>query len=145
MGPRSRVRRRRNNHQSRSARGSSESPDIMSSFIDKSIQWIGASEKERNLLFFLQNYLQCGHIRVCKHNFLMFSVTSSKDFVTKIFPKLFTKTGKNLLKTSKRLCFQKFKKIVLLIREKQHLTVPGHEKILKLKLALNKNKILKNE
>jgi hypothetical protein len=29
------------------ARGSSESPDVLSSFIDQSIQWIGASEKER--------------------------------------------------------------------------------------------------
>ena len=29
------------------ARGSSESPDILSSFIDQSIQWIGASEKEK--------------------------------------------------------------------------------------------------
>jgi hypothetical protein len=29
------------------ARGSTESPDILSSFIDQSIQWIGASEKEK--------------------------------------------------------------------------------------------------
>ena len=99
---------------------------------------IGAPEKEKALLFFLQNYLGCGTIRVRKHKFLVFKVTSSRDFITKIFPKLYTKTSRNLLKTIKRVFFQKFRKIVLLIEKKQHFTFLGMEKILKLKLDMNK-------
>lgn len=98
---------------------------------------INVLEKEKFLIKFLQHYLQCGNIRVRKDKFLIFQVTSCKDFETKIFPKLFTKTNKNLLKTIKRISFQKFRKIVLLILQKKHLNVVGMEKILKLKLLLN--------
>lgn len=98
---------------------------------------IGASEKEKDLFFFLKDYLQCGNIRIRKDKFVMFTVTSNEDFITKIFPKLYTKTSKNLLKTIKRHFFMKFRKIVLLILKKQHLNSSGMEKILKLKLTIN--------
>lgn len=99
---------------------------------------INAGEKEKALFFFLQKFLSCGKIVVSKDKFLVFKITSSKDFITKIFPKLYTKTGKNLLKSIKRVFFQKFRKIVLLIEKKQHLTFLGMEKIVKLKLDMNK-------
>jgi hypothetical protein len=99
---------------------------------------IGASEKEKDLFFFLKDYLQCGTIRIRKDKFVMFTVTRNEDFITKIFPKLYTKTSKNLLKTIKRHFFMKFRKIVLLILKKQHLNSSGMEKILKLKLTINK-------
>lgn len=99
---------------------------------------IKVPKKEENLLFFLQKYLQCGTIKVRKDKFSIFKVTSSKDFQNIIFPKLYTKTGKNKLKTIKRIFFQKFRKSVLLILEKKHLTVNKMEKIHKLKLSINK-------
>lgn len=99
---------------------------------------IGVPESEKALLFRLQNYFGCGTIRVRKDKFLIFQVSSSRDFITKVFPKLYTKTGRNLLKTIKRVFFQKFRKIVLLIEKKQHLTVLGMEKIVKLKFYMNK-------
>lgn len=98
---------------------------------------IGVLEKERVLMQHLQHYLQCGNIRVRKDKFVIFQVNSIKDFETKIFPKLFTKTNRNLLKTIKRISFQKFRKIVLLIRDKKHLNLLGMEKILKHKLLIN--------
>ena len=104
--------------------------------------FIGASEKEKDLLFFLKDYLGCGNIRIRKDKFVMFTVTSNEDFINKIFPKLYTKTSKNLLKTIKRHFFMKFRKIVLLILKKQHLNSVGMEKILKLKLSLNKTNSL---
>ena len=99
---------------------------------------IGVPEKEKPLLFFLKNYLACGTIRVRKDKFVIFQVTKTQDFITKVFPKLYTKTGKNLLKTIKRISFQKFRKIVFFIEKKEHLTLLGMEKILKLKLSINK-------
>ncbi len=104
---------------------------------------IGASQKDKNLMIFLQKYLQCKHIRVRKDNFVIFTVSSSKDFQEKIFPKLVTKTNRSLLKTIKRIFFQKFRKIVLLILEKKHFHFSGMETILKLKLFIN-NSILKH-
>ncbi len=94
-------------------------------------------------MIFLQKYLQCKHIRVRKDNFVIFTVSSSKDFQEKIFPKLVTKTNRSLLKTIKRIFFQKFRKIVLLILEKKHFHFSGMETILKLKLFIN-NSILKH-
>lgn len=105
---------------------------------------LGVAETDKALLFSLQNYLGCGNIRVCKgkDNFVMFTVSSNKDFITKIFPKLYTKTGRNLLKTVKRISFQKFRKIVLLIEKKEHLTFLGLEKIVKLKSGINDYKVV---
>ena len=98
---------------------------------------IGVSEKNKNVMVFLQQYLQCGHIRVRKDKFIIFTVSSSKDFNEKIFPKLVTKTNKHLLKTIKRVFFQKFRKIVLLILQKKHLNTIGMQSILKLKILIN--------
>jgi len=98
---------------------------------------IGLHEKEKHLLLDLKNYLNCGNIRKRKDGAVIFQVTSSKSLSHIIFPLLVTKGNKVLLKTSKRIGFQKFKKIVELILQKQHLTEKGSQKIMKLRENLN--------
>ncbi len=97
--------------------------------------FVQVNEKDLNLLQHLKNYLKCGHITI-RENFHMFTVYSTKHLLQFIFPKLYTKSNKNLLKTIKRINFQKFKKIVFHISEKKHLTVAGMEKIEKLKKTM---------
>jgi hypothetical protein len=104
---------------------------------------IGAPEKERGLLLFLQKYLQTGQIIVRKDNFIIFQVTSCKNLETKIFSRLFTKSNKNKLKTIKRISLLFFRKIVKKILQKEHIeggkpSVKGMGKISKLKGVLNK-------
>ncbi len=98
---------------------------------------IGVSEVERALLVELQTYLQCGKIRLRKDGFFIYQISSTRDLQDHVFPKLFTRAGSPLLRTIKRVSSQKFKKIVTLLLEKQHLTQPGMEKIAKLKADLN--------
>lgn len=98
---------------------------------------IGAAQQEKPLLVALQLYLQCGTIRLRKDGFLIFQVSSTRDLKDRVFPKLFTRAANPLLRTIKRISSQKFRKIVLLFLEKQHLTQAGMEKIAKLKANLN--------
>lgn len=98
---------------------------------------LGAPQKERPLLEALQTYLQCGRIRLRKDGFLIYQISSTKDFQDHIFPKLFTRSGSPLLRTIKRISSQKFRKIVILFLKKEHLTQFGMEKIIKLKANLN--------
>ncbi len=100
--------------------------------------FIENSNKNLELLNQLKIYLQCGHVITCKNNFSMFTVSNISQFTKFIFPKLYTKTGKNLLKTIKRINFQKFRKIVLSIAEKKHLTLQQMKKIQLLKNSMNK-------
>ena len=99
---------------------------------------IGLQSKEKPLLIELQKFLKCGTLRTRKDNTEILQIVSSRDLERYIFPKLQTKGGAVLLKTSKRLSYQKFRKIVRLVVEKKHYTIEGLEKIKILKNGLNK-------
>jgi hypothetical protein len=100
--------------------------------------FVGVHGKDLILLENLKKYLKCGTITPCKKkNFYIFSVSSTNMLITFIFPILFRKNNKNLLKTVKRISASKLKKIVFYISEKKHLTVEGMEKIQKLKNTMN--------
>ena len=98
---------------------------------------VGAPQRERPLLIALQTYLRCGTIWLRKDGFLIYQVSSTKDFQDHVFPKLFTQAGNPLLRTIKRISSQKFRKIVILFLKKQHLTEPGMKRIVKLQASLN--------
>ena len=99
---------------------------------------IGLQSKEKPLLIELQKFLKCGTLRTRKDNTEILQIVSSRDLERYIFPKLQTKGSAVLLKTSKRLSYQKFRKIVRLVVEKKHYTIEGLEKIKILKNGLNK-------
>ena len=100
--------------------------------------FVAIAKRDLNLLVHLKKFLTCGHVTTRK-NCYMFTVSSIKHFTEFIFPRLCTKSNRNLLKTTKRLDFQKFKKIVFYMSEKKHLTEDGMEKIKKLKTSMRKN------
>ena len=99
---------------------------------------IGLQSKEKEMLVELQKFLKCGTLRTRKDGAEILQVVSSIDLERYIFPKLQTKGGAVLLQSSKRISYQKFRKIVRLIREKKHHTIEGLEKIKKYKTTLNK-------
>lgn len=99
---------------------------------------IGLQSKEKEMLVELQKFLKCGTLRTRKDGASILQVASSRDLERYIFPKLQRKGGAVLLQTSKRISYQKFRKIVRLIIEKKHHTIEGLEKIKKYKTTLNK-------
>lgn len=99
---------------------------------------IGLHSKEKPLLIELQKFLKCGSLRKIKDNAEILQIVSSRDLERYIFPKLQTKGGAVLLQTSKRLAYQKFRKIVRLVVEKKHYTIEGLDKIKVLKNGLYK-------
>ena len=99
---------------------------------------IGVLSKDKPLLIELQKFLKCGTLRTGKDNTEILQIVSSLNLERYIFPKLQTKGGAVLLKTSNRLSYQKFRKIVRLVVEKKHYTIEGLEKIKILKNGLNK-------
>lgn len=99
---------------------------------------IGLQSKEKEMLVELQKFLKCGTLRTRKDGASILQVASSRDLERYIFPKLQRKGGAVLLQTSKRIKYQKFRKIVRLISEKKHHTIEGLEKIKKYKTTLNK-------
>ena len=99
---------------------------------------IGLQSKEKPLLVEMQKFLKCGALRKRKDGAFVLQVANKTDLEGHIFPKLQTKGGAVLLRTSKRISYQKFRKIVRLMLEKKHYTVPGLEKIKLLKSGLNK-------
>ena len=99
---------------------------------------IGLQSKEKPLLVELQKFLKCGTLRKRKDNAEILQIVSSRDLERYIFPKLQTKGGAVLLQTSKRISYQKFRKIVRLVVEKKHYTIEGLGKIKILKNGLNR-------
>ena len=105
---------------------------------------IGLQLKEKPLLVELQKFLKCGTLRKTKDSAFILQIVSSRDLERYIFPKLQTKGGAVLLQSSKRLSYQKFRKVVRLVVEKKHYTIEGLEKIKSLKNGLNKQNIENN-
>ena len=97
---------------------------------------IGLQSKEKEMLVELQKFLKCGTLRTRKDGAEILQVVSSIDLERYIFPKLQRKGGAILLQSSKRISYQKFRKIVRLIVEKKHHTIEGLEKIKKYKTTL---------
>lgn len=99
---------------------------------------IGLQSRERLFLVELQKFLKCGTLRTRKDGTLILQIVSSKDLEQYVFPKLQTRGGAVMLQTRKRIKYQIFRRIVRIIREKNHHTVQGLGKILKLKDRLSK-------
>lgn len=99
---------------------------------------IKLDKKDKQIGVFLQQFLKCGTLIKRKDGPFILQISTIKDYERYIFPKLQTKGSAVLLRTIKRISYQKFRKIVRLICEKKGETIEGLEKIKKLITALNK-------
>jgi hypothetical protein len=97
---------------------------------------LGLHAKDRKILETIQKFLNCGTVYVKKPKnmspTIVYQVSSMKGFET-IIQTFITGTNRVLLKTTKRISFLKFKRIICLIQDKKHLTEEGIDQILKIR------------
>lgn len=100
---------------------------------------IGLSEVERPLLEECQRWLNCGTCRSTPQGVFFFQIANTQQLETILFPLFETRGSNVLLRTIKRISFQRFRKIVRAIVNEEHKTPEGLEKIKKLQINLNKH------
>jgi hypothetical protein len=97
---------------------------------------VGLHPKDRKILETIQKFLNCGTVYVKQpknaSSTIVYQVSSMKGFKT-IIQTFTTVTNRVLLKTTKRISFLKFKRIIRLIQDKKHLTEEGIDEILKIR------------
>ncbi len=98
------------------------------------------NKKDRGVLFKLQGYFNCGGVRPCKSdNTYKYEVRSLEDLRKKIIPHFLK--YKPLIKIKE---FEVFNEVVLLMKEKKHLSESGLRKIVGLAKAINRQENKKN-
>ena len=91
---------------------------------------LGARRDEKELIQECQRLIQCGTIHTRKNGgFETLQVSRLEDLERKLVPFFSTRGSAVLLRTRKRIAFQKFRKILRLMTEKKHLSSPGAEKV----------------
>jgi hypothetical protein len=91
-------------------------------------------ERDRQILEAFKSYFNCGYIKVNHGDRLCYLVRNLDELTNIIIPFF----DKHKLKTKKRIDFEKFRHVVLLMSEKQHITEDGFNKIKALILAMRK-------
>jgi hypothetical protein len=105
---------------------------------------LGLSEVERPLLEECKRWLKCGTCRATSKGAFFYQIADTQQMEQILFPLFETRGSAVLLRTMKRISFQKFRKIVRIIKEKKHVTPEGLEKIKQLRIGLNKQNDLLN-
>ena len=82
-------------------------------------------EQDVQILFALKTHFGCGVVRKTHSEKMCYRVKEVKHLLNKIIPFF----EKHLLKTKKRVEFQKFRKILLKIQRNDHLNADGLEEI----------------
>ena len=99
---------------------------------------LGARAGEKELIQQCYALIQCGTMHTRKKGgFETLQVSSIEQLENKLIPFFETRGSAVLLRTRKRLAFQKFRKIVRFMIEKRHLSPDGMEKIRKYAAALS--------
>ena len=96
-------------------------------------------EVDEQVLYALKDYFGCGVVRKNHGNRLSYRVRGQENLQKQILPFF----EKHKLKTRKRVDFEKFRKVILLIEKKEHLTPDGLEKIRKIKTSMNSTTFLR--
>ena len=89
--------------------------------------------RDVNVLYALKNYFQCGVVRVNHGDRMAYRVRGFDHLRHKIIPFF----ERHKLKTKKRIDFEKFRDIILLMEKKTHLTSEGILQIQKLANQMN--------
>jgi len=96
-------------------------------------------EIDQQVLYALKDYFGCGVVRKNHGTRLSYRVRGHENLLHKILPFF----EKHQLKTRKRVDFAKFRKVVLLMEKKEHLTLDGLEKIRQIKTTMNSTTFLR--
>lgn len=91
-------------------------------------------ERDIQILHKIKKYFNCGVIRKNNGNRYCFRVRSVKNIEETIIPFF----QKNSLQTVKKIMFQRFVYVLLLIKRKEHLEINGIEKIRKIQSLMNR-------
>ena len=94
-------------------------------------------EVDEQVLHALKAYFKCGVVRKNHGTRLSYRVRGQENFVQRILPFF----DKHQLKTRKRVDFQKFRKVILMMEKQEHLNADGLEKIRQIKATMNSTKI----
>lgn len=95
-------------------------------------------EVDEQVLYALKDYFHCGVVRKNHGSRLSYRVRGQKNLYTRIIPFF----EKHKLKTRKRVDFEKFRKVILLMEKGEHLQAEGLEKIRQIKTSMNSTKRL---
>ena len=90
-------------------------------------------EVDEQVLHGLKEYFGCGVVRVNHGTRLSYRVRGQANLRDRIIPFF----EKHKLKTRKRVDFEKFRKVILLIEKGDHLKPEGLEQIRKIKTSMN--------
>ena len=91
-------------------------------------------EVDAQVLHAFKAYFKCGVVRKNSTR-LSFRVRGHENLLQHVIPFF----EKHQLKTRKRVDFQKFRKVILMMEKKEHLTEEGLEKIRQIKSTINSN------
>jgi hypothetical protein len=94
-------------------------------------------ERDRQVLEALKTYFKCGYIKKNREDRLCYLVRNNDHLLNIIIPFF----EKHQLKTKKRIDFEKFRQIILMIGEKKHLTESGLSDIKKIVTDMRKSYI----
>ncbi len=90
--------------------------------------------RDVQVLFALKSFFQCGVVRTNHGDRMAFRVRKLDHLLHIIIPFFM----KHKLKTKKRIDFEKFRDVVLMMEQKQHLTPEGRETIIRLTNEMNR-------
>ena len=94
-------------------------------------------QSDVQILYALKSYFKCGVVRV-NHGDRMCYRVRSLDHLNNIIIPFFMS---NSLKSKKRLDFEKFRDVVLMMKDKKHLTAEGLQKIKEIADTMNRRQI----
>jgi hypothetical protein len=94
---------------------------------------------DEQVLYALKAYFGCGVVRKNHGTRLCYRVRGHDNLLHRILPFF----EKHQLKTRKRVDFAKFRKVILLMEKKEHLTSDGLEKIRQIKTTMNSTTFLR--
>jgi LAGLIDADG endonuclease len=96
-------------------------------------------EVDQQVLYALKAYFGCGVVRKNHGTRLCYRVRGHENLLSKIIPFF----EKHQLKTRKHVDFEKFRKVVLLMEKREHLSADGLEKIRQIKETMNSTTFLR--
>ena len=94
-------------------------------------------EVDEQVLYALKTYFKCGVVRKNHGTRLSYRVRGQENLLQRVIPFF----EKHQLKTRKRVDFQKFRKVILMMEKGDHLSQDGLEKIRQIKATMNSTKI----
>lgn len=94
-------------------------------------------ERDITLLYALKDYFKCGEVNPNHDTRKAFRVRSQETLSKTIIPFF----EKHKLKTKKRIDFEKFRDVLLMMAKKEHLTVEGLAKIRKIANLMNRKRL----